>query len=62
MQYEALVFGYDDIPLASDGTFDGFDEGQVEGALFGPAHQEVAGMFHKNANDVTGSFGAVRAE
>lgn len=55
-------FGYSDIPLASDGTFDGFDEGHVEGAFFGPAHQEVAGMFHKNANGVTGSFGAVRAE
>ena len=52
-------FGFDDISLASDGTFDGFDEGNVEGAFFGPAHQEVAGMFQNNVNEVTGSFGAV---
>ena len=52
-------FGFDDITLASDGTFDGFDEGPVEGAFFGPAHEEVAGMFHKNDISVLGSFGAV---
>ena len=52
-------FGFDDISLASDGTFDGFDEGNVEGAFFGPSHEEVAGMFYKNDNSVTGSFGAV---
>ena len=52
-------FGYDDIPLASDGTFDGYDRGHVEGAFFGPAHDEVAGMFHNNDNQVMGSFGAV---
>ena len=52
-------FGFDDIPLSSDGTFDGFDEGPVEGAFFGPAHEEVAGMFHKNDISVIGSFGAV---
>ena len=51
------------IPLKSDGTFDGFDEG----AFFGPAHEEVAGMFQKNANNVTGSnvtgsFGAVNRD
>ena len=52
-------FGFDDISLASDGTFDGFDEGNVEGAFFGPSHQEVAGMFQNNVNKVIGSFGAV---
>jgi len=52
-------FGYDDIPLASDGTFDGYDRGHVEGAFFGPSHEEVAGMFHNNDNQVMGSFGAV---
>ena len=52
-------FGFDDIPLSSDGTFDGFDEGNVEGAFFGPAHQEVAGMFQNIVNKVIGSFGAV---
>ena len=55
-------FGFDDIPLASDGTFDGFDEGNVEGAFFGPSHQEVAGMFQKNDNNVIGSFGAVKPD
>ena len=55
-------FGFDNIPLKSDGTFDGFDVGNVEGAFFGPVHQEVAGMFHKNDNNVTGSFGAVKPE
>ena len=52
-------FGFGGIPLSADGTFDGYDRGQVEGAFFGPAHEEVAGMFHNNANQVTGSFGAV---
>ena len=55
-------FGFDDIPLESDGTFFGFDLGTVEGAFFGPAHEEVAGMFHKNDNDVTGSFGAIKSD
>ena len=51
-------FGFDDIPPASDGTFGGFDEGEVEGAFLGSAHQEVAGMFQSNENHVIGSFGA----
>ena len=55
-------FGFDGISLSSDGTFFGFDGGTVEGALFGPEHQEVAGMFQKNANNVIGSFGAVRQD
>ena len=55
-------FGFDNIPLKSDGTFDGFDEGNVEGAFFGPAHQEVAGQFNKNDNKVIGSFGAVKPD
>ena len=55
-------FGFDNVPLKSDGTFDGFDGGPVEGSFFGPAHQEVAGMFNKNDNQVTGSFGAVSRE
>ena len=52
-------FGFDDIALKSDGTFDGFDQGTVEGAFFGPSHQEVAGMFYRNDNNVMGSFGAL---
>ena len=52
-------FGFARVPLSSDGTFEGFDGGNVEGGFFGPAHEEVAGMFQKNANNVIGSFGAV---
>ena len=52
-------FGYDDTPLSSDGTFYGYDEGYLEGAFFGPDHQEVAGMFNSNDNSAIGSFGAV---
>ena len=52
-------FGFDDIRLGSDGTFVGSDGGPVQGAFFGPAHEEVAGMFYKNDIKVIGSFGAV---
>ena len=52
-------FGFDGIRLGSDGTFVGSDGGAVQGAFFGPAHEEVAGMFYKNDNKVIGSFGAV---
>ena len=31
----------------------------VEGAFFGPAHEEVAGAFLKSSNEIMGSFGAV---
>ena len=55
-------FGFGDIPLEFDGTFYGFDQGNVEGAFFGSAHQEVAGMFYKNGHKVMGSFGAVSRE
>lgn len=55
-------FGFDDIALSSDGTFFGFDEGTIEGAFFGPAHEEVAGMFGHNGNGILGSFGAVAAD
>lgn len=53
-------FGFENIELKADGTFDGWDDGTVEGAFFGPEHEETAGAFQKNSNDVTGSFGAVR--
>ena len=55
-------FGFEDIPVESDGTFDRLLQGEVEGAFFGPEHQEVAGMFHYSDNDVTGSFGAVKSD
>ena len=52
-------FSLEDIALASDGTFEGYDQGLVEGAFFGPSHEEVAGMFHHGVNQVMGSFGAI---
>ena len=52
-------FGFGNISLSSDGTFDGFDGGPAEGGFFGPAHQETAGMFRKNDYRIIGSFGAV---
>ena len=52
-------FGFDDIPLGTDGSFEGYNRGHVEGAFFGPSHEEVAGMFQHNVNQVMGSFGAV---
>ena len=54
-------FGFEAIALHDDGTFAGGGlAGGLRGALFGPAHEEVAGAFHHNAAKVTGSFGAVR--
>ena len=55
-----LAFGFDDIELSEDGSFAGFDDGYVEGAFFGPAHEEAAGMFQHNGKNVLGSFGAVQ--
>ena len=56
------IFGFDDIPIEADGTFDRLLYDSVEGAFFGPEHQEVAGMFYSHDNDVTGSFGAVKSD
>lgn len=58
---DLVDFGFAAIPIGADGTFFGNGEGTVEGALFGPAHREVAGMFTNNTNSVvTGSFGVIK--
>lgn len=62
LERELENFGFTDIPVASDGIFAGFEEGPVEGAFFGTAHEEAAGRFHKNDIQVTGSFGAVKRD
>ena len=49
-------FGYRNLQAAADGTFAGFQSGSVEGAFFGPAHQEAAGSFHHNVARVTGKL------
>ena len=54
-------FGFDGLKPQDDGTFvGGGNAGSLSGALFGPAHEEVAGTFHHNTARVTGSFGALR--
>ena len=60
-QRELLDFGFEDLRLATDGTFTDFDApGVMDGAFFGPAQEEAAGVFHHNEVSVTGSFGARR--
>ncbi len=54
-------FGFEDLRPQADGTFTGGgDSGVLNGAFFGPRHEETAGSFHHNATHVTGSFGARR--
>ena len=53
-------FGFEDLAAAADGRFEGFRSGSIEGAFFGPSHEETAGSFHHNATHVTGSFGGRR--
>ena len=54
-------FGFENTPVQADGTFaGGGGSGSLRGTLLGPAHEEVAGAFHHDAAQVTGSFGAVR--
>ena len=55
-------FGFKDLQASADGTFRGGAEGIIDGAFFGPAHEEAGGMFHHNAAQVIGSFGAWREE
>ena len=53
-------FGFDDIRPEADGTFASSTAGNLNGALFGPGHEEAAGTFHHYEASVTGSFGARR--
>ena len=53
-------FGFEDLPAQADGTFEGFRSGSIEGAIFGPSHEEAAGSFYHNPTHVAGSFGARR--
>ena len=52
-------FGFSALQASDDGTFERTDDssGYVHGALFGPGHEEAAGVFAYRANDVSGSFG-----
>ena len=54
-------FGFEDLWMAADGTFmGGGTSGVMDGAFFGPAQEEAAGVFHHNETFVLGSFGARR--
>ncbi len=55
-------FGFEDLQASADGTFSGGTEGFINGAFFGPDHEEAGGMFDHYAAQVTGSFGARREE
>ena len=51
-------FYFQEIALASDGTFHSDNQGIVAGALLGPDREDAAGSFRHDEADVTGSFGA----
>ena len=54
-------FGFRNLALNADGTFAGGGQsGALDGAFFGPAHEEAAGAFYHNQLTVQGSFGARR--
>ena len=54
-------FRFEDLWVASDGTFAGGSQsGSLDGAFFGPAQEEAAGVFTQNELSVQGSFGARR--
>ena len=54
-------FAFEDLSVEEDGTFGRAGAtGTMDGALFGPSAEEVAGAFHHETADVTGSFGARR--
>ena len=55
-------FGFEDLQASADGTFKGGTEGLINGAFFGPDHEEAGGMFYHNIDRVIGSFGARREE
>ena len=58
---EVPEFGFENLPAQADGRFSASAaSGIVDGAFFGPLHEEAAGSFHHNATQVTGSFGAGR--
>ena len=52
-------FGFRNLEPHADGTFaDGGSTGILNGAFFGPANEEVGGMFNHSTAKVLGSFGA----
>ena len=53
-------FGFENLQPEPDGTFEGIRSGIIDGAFFGPEHEEATGSFYHNATEVVGGFGARR--
>ena len=58
--HSTAALRFDDVPVASDGTFQaGLTGNRIQGGLYGPGHAETAGVVEQA--DVVGAFGAKRA-
>ena len=54
------AFGFDNVPVADNGTFDfGVVGNLIQGGFGGPGHEEAAGILEKNG--IVGAFGAKQA-
>ena len=50
---------FDDVPVATDGTYEaGLTGNRIQGGFYGPAHAEAAGVFEQSG--IVGAFGAKR--
>lgn len=58
--HSTAALRFDDVPVASDGTFRaGLTGNRIQGGFYGPGHAETAGVVEQA--DVVGAFGAKRA-
>lgn len=58
--HSTAALRFDDVPVASDGTFEaGLTGNRIQGGFYGPGHAETAGVVEQA--DVVGAFGAKRA-
>ena len=57
--HSTAALRFDDVPVASDGTFEaGLTGNRIQGGFYGPGHAETAGVVEQA--DVVGAFGAKR--
>ena len=57
--HSTAALRFDDVPVASDGTFQaGLTGNRIQGGFYGPGHAETAGVVEQA--DVVGAFGAKR--
>ena len=58
--HSTAALRFDDVPVASDGTFEaGLTGNRIQGGFYGSGHAETAGVVEQA--DVVGAFGAKRA-